>query len=150
MRTTRDPRPRLAAIIMTILSALAAACDDPAPSPAASAAPTHAATAAAPASGTAQAETPVEEPLTAEALVAANEVAKKGDPLTSAAAALYQELGKPTRTSASSMIWGVVGEDACTVLRVDHEGNQITEVHPAKTVSKSNAADFEACKRLLF
>lgn len=134
-----------AAILMTTLSAWS--CDGPSPSPAPSATQSQPAAAVTPAPATAEA--PVEEPLTAEALVAANGVAKKGDPLTSAAAALYEALGKPTRTSASSMIWGVLGEDACTVLRVDHEGTQIAEVHQAKTVSKSNAADFEACKKLL-
>lgn len=124
-------------------------CDGPPPELASSAAPAQTTAASASPSASATAEAPPEEPLTAEALVAANDVAKKGDPLTSAAAALYEQLGKPTRTSASSMIWGVLGEDACTVLSVDHEGTQITEVHPAKTAPKSNAADFEACKKLL-
>lgn len=132
---------------MTVL--LSPACDGPSPAPAPSASPSQAAPALASAPSSATTEAPAEEPLTAEAIIAANEIAKKGDPLTSAAAALYQELGKPTRTSSSSMIWGVLGEDTCTVLSVDHEGNQIAEVHPAKTVSKSSAADFEACKKLL-
>jgi hypothetical protein len=138
---------RRALIIMTAL--LAAACDGPAPSPAPSATPTQATPAATSASATSTAEASVDEPLSVEMLIAANEVARKGDPLTSAAAALYEALGKPTRTSSSRMVWGVLGDEACTVLRVEHEGNQITEVHPAKTVSKSNAADFEACKKLL-
>jgi len=141
----RNLPPFWAISFMTVLLA----CDGPPPGPTSSATPTQTTAAPTSPSASATAEAPPDEPLTAEALVAANEVAKKGDPLTSAAAALYEQLGKPTRTSASSMIWGVLGDDTCTVLSVDHEGTQITEVHPAKTVSKSNAADFEACKKLL-
>lgn len=132
-----------APIILSILSL--SACGDPASGRGSAASGTGTARATATATATASAAPDEPEPLTAEALIEANDLAKKGDALTAASAALYQALGKPVHTTPGRMVWGVTTNDSCTVLRVEHEGTEISAVYPAATHGRSSVSEFEDC-----
>lgn len=142
------PTARLSFLVPSLVaSLLLGACSQDGPgSPSSSASgPSAAASAPAAASASASASAEAPEELTAELLIEASSLAKKGDALTSASAALYNALGKPTHTTHSRMVWGVTTKDSCTVLRVEHEGSSIADVFPAATHARSSTAEFEDC-----